>query len=155
MQSYFFFFSFFGKKKFVLLQWLHKYIGSECKRMQKLGLDLARQESQLVFPATNFQQRGARQQKLCTQCFEISSPLHLQILFCTLNTHTIDMDHLLGGKLGLTDFIFVHLKGKFVISSPSIFFRGYTQSQQCKITPKSLIFTTFLGTILTAMRQFA
>ena len=37
-----------------------------------------------------------------------------QILFCTLNTHTIDMDHLLGGKLGLTDFIFVHLKGKSV-----------------------------------------
>lgn len=35
-----------------------------------------------------------------------------EILFCTLNTHTIDMDHLLGGKLGLTDFIFVHLKGK-------------------------------------------
>ena len=35
----------------------------------------------------------------------------LQILFCTLNTHTIDMDSLLGGKLGLTDFIFVHLKG--------------------------------------------
>jgi len=35
-----------------------------------------------------------------------------EILFCTLNTHTIDMDHLLGGKLGLTDFIFVHLKGR-------------------------------------------
>jgi len=35
-----------------------------------------------------------------------------EILFCTLNTHTIDMDHLLGGKLGLTDFIFLHLKGK-------------------------------------------
>jgi hypothetical protein len=25
------------------------------------------------------------------------------------------MDHLLGGKLGLTDFIFVHLKGKKAI----------------------------------------
>lgn len=40
----FFIFFFFLAKKFVLL-WLHKYIGSECKRMQKLGLDLARQES--------------------------------------------------------------------------------------------------------------
>lgn len=28
-----------------------------------------------------------------------------------MNTHTIDMEHLLGGKLGLNDFIFVHLKG--------------------------------------------
>ena len=95
---------------------------------------------------------GKATKALYTMFWNIYPPLHLQILFCTLNTHTIDMDHLLGGKLGLTDFIFVHLKGKFVISSPSIFFRGYIQSQWCKITPKSLIFTTFLGTILTAMR---
>lgn len=34
-----------------------------------------------------------------------------QILFCTLNTHKIDMDKLLGGQIGLEDFIFAHIKG--------------------------------------------
>ncbi|XP_023266660.1 PDZ domain-containing protein GIPC2 isoform X2 [Seriola lalandi dorsalis] len=35
----------------------------------------------------------------------------LLILFCTLNTHKIDMDKLLGGQIGLEDFIFAHIKG--------------------------------------------
>nr|XP_033771910.1 PDZ domain-containing protein GIPC2 isoform X2 [Geotrypetes seraphini] len=35
----------------------------------------------------------------------------LGILFCTLNTHKIDMDKLLGGQIGLEDFIFAHVKG--------------------------------------------
>ena len=34
-----------------------------------------------------------------------------QILFCTLNTHKVDMSHLLGGQIGLDDFIFAHRKG--------------------------------------------
>jgi len=34
------------------------------------------------------------------------------ILFCTLNTHKIDMGKLLGGQIGLDDFIFVHRKGQ-------------------------------------------
>lgn len=34
-----------------------------------------------------------------------------QILFCTLNTHKIDMEKLLGGQIGLEDFIFAHIKG--------------------------------------------
>lgn len=37
--------------------------------------------------------------------------LYLQVLFCTLNTHKIDMDKLLGGQIGLEDFIFAHIKG--------------------------------------------
>lgn len=40
-----------------------------------------------------------------------ASPLCVQILFCTLNTHKIDMDKLLGGQIGLEDFIFAHIKG--------------------------------------------
>uniref|UniRef100_A0A673J2H4 GIPC1-3 GH1 domain-containing protein n=2 Tax=Cyprinidae TaxID=7953 RepID=A0A673J2H4_9TELE len=32
-------------------------------------------------------------------------------LFCTLNTHKIDMEKLLGGQIGLEDFIFAHIKG--------------------------------------------
>ncbi|KTG36156.1 hypothetical protein cypCar_00040392 [Cyprinus carpio] len=35
----------------------------------------------------------------------------LSILFCTLNTHKIDMEKLLGGQIGLEDFIFAHIKG--------------------------------------------
>lgn len=35
-----------------------------------------------------------------------------QILFCTLNTHKINMDKLLGAQLALGDFIFVHRKGR-------------------------------------------
>lgn len=35
----------------------------------------------------------------------------VQIMFCTLNTHKIDMDKLLGGQIGLEDFIFAHIKG--------------------------------------------
>lgn len=35
-----------------------------------------------------------------------------QILFCTLNTHKLDMSHLLGGQIGLEDFIFAHIKGR-------------------------------------------
>lgn len=34
------------------------------------------------------------------------------ILFCTLNTHKIDMTKLLGGQIGLEDFIFAHIKGQ-------------------------------------------
>ncbi|XP_072219060.1 PDZ domain-containing protein GIPC2 [Leuresthes tenuis] len=40
--------------------------------------------------------------------FDISPP---EILFCTLNTHKIDMEKLLGGQIGLEDFIFAHIKG--------------------------------------------
>jgi hypothetical protein len=34
-----------------------------------------------------------------------------EILFCTLNTHRIDMDNLLSAQLSLDDFIFIHRKG--------------------------------------------
>jgi len=34
-----------------------------------------------------------------------------EILFCTLNTHRIDMDNLLSAQLCLDDFIFIHRKG--------------------------------------------
>lgn len=33
-------------------------------------------------------------------------------MFCTLNTHKVDMDKLLGGQIGLEDFIFAHTKGQ-------------------------------------------
>nr|XP_017510692.1 PDZ domain-containing protein GIPC1 isoform X2 [Manis javanica]XP_036874740.1 PDZ domain-containing protein GIPC1 isoform X2 [Manis javanica]XP_036874741.1 PDZ domain-containing protein GIPC1 isoform X2 [Manis javanica] len=33
-------------------------------------------------------------------------------MFCTLNTHKVDMDKLLGGQIGLEDFIFAHVKGQ-------------------------------------------
>ncbi|XP_056148654.1 PDZ domain-containing protein GIPC2 [Lampris incognitus] len=42
------------------------------------------------------------------EAFNISPP---EILFCTLNTHKIDMEKLLGGQIGLEDFIFAHIKG--------------------------------------------
>ena len=35
----------------------------------------------------------------------------IQIIFCTLNTHKVDMSRLLGGQIGLDDFIFAHVKG--------------------------------------------
>lgn len=35
-----------------------------------------------------------------------------QILFCTLNTHKVDMLKLLGSQIGLNDFIFAHRKGR-------------------------------------------
>ena len=34
-----------------------------------------------------------------------------QILFCTLNTHKVDMEKLLGGQIGLEDLIVAHVKG--------------------------------------------
>lgn len=42
----------------------------------------------------------------------VRSSCGAQILFCTLNTHKIDMDKLLGGQIGLEDFIFAHVKGQ-------------------------------------------
>lgn len=38
--------------------------------------------------------------------------LSSQIIFCTLNTHKVDMSKLLGGQLGLEDFIFAHVRGR-------------------------------------------
>ncbi|XP_043226853.1 PDZ domain-containing protein GIPC3-like [Amphibalanus amphitrite] len=35
-----------------------------------------------------------------------------EILFCTLNTHKVDMNKLLGAQIGLDDFIFAHKKGQ-------------------------------------------
>jgi len=43
------------------------------------------------------------------ECFSISQS---DILFCTLNTHRVDMNNLLGGAIGLEDFIFAHCKGR-------------------------------------------
>ncbi|XP_043576671.1 PDZ domain-containing protein GIPC3 isoform X2 [Chiloscyllium plagiosum] len=43
------------------------------------------------------------------EVFEISPA---EILFCTLNTHKVDMQKLLGGQIGLEDFIFAHVKGQ-------------------------------------------
>ena len=43
--------------------------------------------------------------------FVYSDFFFFQILFCTLNTHKVDMTHLLGGQIGLDDFIFAHRKG--------------------------------------------
>lgn len=34
-----------------------------------------------------------------------------KILYCTLNTHKVDMTRLLGGQIGLDDFLFAHVKG--------------------------------------------
>ncbi|KAK2107136.1 hypothetical protein P7K49_016650 [Saguinus oedipus] len=34
-----------------------------------------------------------------------------RILYCTLNTPRVDMERLLGGQLGLQDFMFAHVKG--------------------------------------------
>ncbi|XP_030062550.1 PDZ domain-containing protein GIPC2 isoform X2 [Microcaecilia unicolor] len=45
---------------------------------------------------------------------KIAEAFHMpvaEILFCTLNTHKVDMDKLLGGQIGLEDFIFAHVKG--------------------------------------------
>lgn len=35
-----------------------------------------------------------------------------EVMFCTLNTHKVDMEKLLGGQIGLEDFIFAHIKGQ-------------------------------------------
>ncbi|CAL4088839.1 unnamed protein product [Meganyctiphanes norvegica] len=43
------------------------------------------------------------------ECYDIPSD---DILFCTLNTHKVDMTKLLGGQIGLDDFIFAHRKGR-------------------------------------------
>ncbi|XP_012257918.1 PDZ domain-containing protein GIPC3 [Athalia rosae] len=43
------------------------------------------------------------------ECYEIPPS---EILFCTLNTHKVDMLKLLGGQIGLDDFIFAHKKGR-------------------------------------------
>ncbi|WAR24185.1 GIPC1-like protein [Mya arenaria] len=43
------------------------------------------------------------------ECYDMETD---QILFCTLNTHKIDMSRLLGGQIGLEDFIFAHIKSQ-------------------------------------------
>ncbi|XP_069674901.1 PDZ domain-containing protein GIPC3 isoform X2 [Periplaneta americana] len=43
------------------------------------------------------------------ECYDFPAD---DILFCTLNTHKVDMTKLLGGQIGLDDFIFVHRKGR-------------------------------------------
>ncbi|XP_056646907.1 PDZ domain-containing protein GIPC1-like [Diorhabda sublineata] len=43
------------------------------------------------------------------ECFDIPPS---EILFCTLNTYKVDMKKLLGGQIGLEDFIFAHRKGR-------------------------------------------
>lgn len=43
------------------------------------------------------------------ECYDMDPA---EILFCTLNTHKVDMTRLLGGQIGLEDFIFAHIKGR-------------------------------------------
>ncbi|XP_004535941.1 PDZ domain-containing protein GIPC3 [Ceratitis capitata] len=47
--------------------------------------------------------------KKIAECYDI--PVE-EILFCTLNSHKVDMTKLLGGQIGLDDFIFAHRKGR-------------------------------------------
>nr|XP_035107856.1 PDZ domain-containing protein GIPC2 isoform X3 [Callithrix jacchus] len=42
---------------------------------------------------------------------EWAFPGREKILYCTLNTPRVDMERLLGGQLGLQDFMFAHVKG--------------------------------------------
>uniref|UniRef100_T1I230 PDZ domain-containing protein n=3 Tax=Rhodnius TaxID=13248 RepID=T1I230_RHOPR len=44
-----------------------------------------------------------------SECYDFPAS---EILFCTLNTHKVDMTKLLGGQIGLEDFIFAHRKGR-------------------------------------------
>lgn len=46
--------------------------------------------------------------------FNVNWYVFFQIVFCTLNTYKTDMKKLLGGQIGLEDFIFAHKKGKAV-----------------------------------------
>lgn len=44
------------------------------------------------------------------ECYDI--PVE-EILFCTLNTHKVEMSELLGSQIGVGDFIFAHRKGLY------------------------------------------
>ncbi|XP_005999139.3 PDZ domain-containing protein GIPC3 [Latimeria chalumnae] len=50
--------------------------------------------------------------ELYTRIAEAFSISPTEILFCTLNTHKVDMQKLLGGQIGLEDFIFAHVRGE-------------------------------------------
>lgn len=50
--------------------------------------------------------------ELYTKVAEAFGIAPAEIMFCTLNTHKVDMDKLLGAQIGLEDFIFAHVKGK-------------------------------------------
>ncbi|KAG8441277.1 hypothetical protein GDO86_006854 [Hymenochirus boettgeri] len=46
---------------------------------------------------------------------KIAEAFHItagDVMFCTLNTHRLDMEKLLGGQIGLEDFIFAHIRGQ-------------------------------------------
>ncbi|XP_006036538.2 PDZ domain-containing protein GIPC1 [Alligator sinensis] len=46
---------------------------------------------------------------------KIAEAFHIpptEVMFCTLNTHKVDMEKLLGGQIGLEDFIFAHTRGQ-------------------------------------------
>ncbi|XP_017794067.1 PREDICTED: PDZ domain-containing protein GIPC3 [Habropoda laboriosa] len=43
------------------------------------------------------------------ECYDL--PME-EILFCTLNTHKLEMNELLGSQIGVGDFIFAHKKGR-------------------------------------------
>lgn len=49
---------------------------------------------------------------LSTHSFALSFIFQFQIIFCTLNSHKVEMTKLLGGQIGLDDFIFAHRKGR-------------------------------------------
>ncbi|KAK6640130.1 PDZ domain-containing protein gipc1 [Polyplax serrata] len=44
-----------------------------------------------------------------SECYDFEPS---EILYCTLNTHKVNMNKLLGSQIALTDFIFVHRKGQ-------------------------------------------
>ncbi|XP_066431049.1 PDZ domain-containing protein GIPC3 [Eleutherodactylus coqui] len=50
--------------------------------------------------------------ELYTKIAEVFNISPTEILFCTLNTHKVDMQKLLGGQIGLEDFIFAHVRGE-------------------------------------------
>ena len=61
--------------------------------------------------ATSFTSMRVTTTQQNSSCY-IFTCFYFQILFCTLNTHKVDMNSLLGGQIGLDDFIFAHRKGR-------------------------------------------
>ncbi|KAF5402549.1 RGS-GAIP interacting protein GIPC [Paragonimus heterotremus] len=43
------------------------------------------------------------------ECFDLNVS---DIMYCTLNTHKLDVDKVLGHEIGLNDFIFAHIRGQ-------------------------------------------
>ncbi|ERE72324.1 PDZ domain-containing protein GIPC3-like protein [Cricetulus griseus] len=85
---------------------------AELRRLRKMNVAFEEQNALAHGSPTGRIEGFTNVRELYAKIAEAFGIAPTEILFCTLNSHKVDMQKLLGGQIGLEDFIFAHVRGE-------------------------------------------